>query len=652
MRCANPPVRATARTWAFGSLRTPSPPVPIPSMCETGSLSRSWKRCLPLVALGGVQTKRGRRQQSSEIRHPADLEDEEALRQLFQSALSAAAGSKGLPKKEFAVLCQSLLHIDLEYRELERIFELVVTSEGRQVMTEDHFVKTVQRRFFLRGIRRVVQLPDAQHPSLPKDFNLDMDTAANHRSDTDPFVGPYAKIRATRDHVYHGRYTVDRQNWQDSVIDTVVQRTVEQARPRMVFTCGAMGVGKGYALAWMSQKGIFPLEDIVHIDPDHFKQVMPEWPAFLEYGRERGDPDIPGNRCHRESCYMQELALEESMRRSQHIWVDGSLRNAEWFVKVFSDIRLRYPAYQIAIFKVTAPEEVIRKRVSERAKQTGRSIPESMLVASIGAVERSVLMLTPHADFLASIDNSESTPKLQYFAAVDRSGDWQRIATRFAHILPATDAFPKKLSPFFVSQLEVCPKLQLQEPLKCRTDGVNSCQRGVLIMRGLNFEVKLSPSIRVTLDPETRRVANIHKDAVAVAYLHPLSRVSEVEMAELSYAERQVLNLGAFANFNLEDQLVAVNSVASTTQQRQPALLEFGSAYPVSEEEAKSLPENRWAPLTLQHMREAGGQRFAFLTPLEKLASRRVSANSGFLFEILSKGETSYLFFPVISSFS
>ena len=79
---------------------------------------------------------------------------------------------------------------------------------------------------------------------------------------------------------------------------------------------------------------------------------------------------------------------------------------------------------------------------------------------------------------------------------------------------------------------------------------------------------------------------------------------------------------------------------------------EFGSAYPVSEEEAKSLPENRWAPLTLQHMREAGGQRFAFLTPLEKLASRRVSANSGFLFEILSRGETSYLFFPVISSFS
>lgn len=34
----------------------------------------------------------------------------------------------------------------------------------------------------------------------------------------------------------------------------------------------------------------------------------------------------------------------------------GFLRgNAEWFVNVFSEIRERYPAYQIAIFKITAP---------------------------------------------------------------------------------------------------------------------------------------------------------------------------------------------------------------------------------------------------------------------------------------------------------
>jgi len=47
-----------------------------------------------------------------------------------------------------------------------------------------------------------------------------------------------------------------------------------------------------------------------------------------------------------------------------------------------------------------------------------------------------VLTLMPYADFLATIDNSTSTPHLSYFAAIDRSGSWQRITARFAHTLP------------------------------------------------------------------------------------------------------------------------------------------------------------------------------------------------------------------------
>ena len=53
-----------------------------------------------------------------------------------------------------------------------------------------------------------------------------------------------------------------------------------------------MGVGKGFALSWMSARDIFPLEDIVHIDPDHFKAVMPEWSAYVAYGKKMKDPDI------------------------------------------------------------------------------------------------------------------------------------------------------------------------------------------------------------------------------------------------------------------------------------------------------------------------------------------------------------------------
>jgi hypothetical protein len=31
----------------------------------------------------------------------------------------------------------------------------------------------------------------------------------------------------------------------------------------------------------LSRKGFFPLENVVHIDPDHFRSVMPEWPGYV-----------------------------------------------------------------------------------------------------------------------------------------------------------------------------------------------------------------------------------------------------------------------------------------------------------------------------------------------------------------------------------
>ena len=55
------------------------------------------------------------------------------------------------------------------------------------------------------------------------------------------------------------------------MVGGILASTVPQVSPWIVFTCGPMGAGKGYVLSWMSRHGYFPLEDCVHIDPDHFK---------------------------------------------------------------------------------------------------------------------------------------------------------------------------------------------------------------------------------------------------------------------------------------------------------------------------------------------------------------------------------------------
>ena len=82
------------------------------------------------------------------------------------------------------------------------------------------------------------------------------------------------------------------------------------ARPWLVYTCGAMGSGKGWVMSWMSQRDILPLRRIVHVDPDRFKTMMPEWTGHV-----LKDAEAAGTRCHRESGLLAELAQEVAMRQ-------------------------------------------------------------------------------------------------------------------------------------------------------------------------------------------------------------------------------------------------------------------------------------------------------------------------------------------------
>merc|ERR1712176_1303424 len=99
-----------------------------------------------------------------------------------------------------------------------------------------------------------------------------------------------------------------------------IGRTQKQPAPWLVYTCGPMGVDKGYALEWMSKMGFFPLEHIVHVDPDGFKLMMPEWSMYVASNSESA-----GTMCHMESTFMMEIAQEAAMQLRQNIWIDGSL---------------------------------------------------------------------------------------------------------------------------------------------------------------------------------------------------------------------------------------------------------------------------------------------------------------------------------------
>ena len=113
---------------------------------------------------------------------------------------------------------------------------------------------------------------------------------------------------------------------------------------------------------------------------------------------------------HQESGYVQEITLEAGLKQSKNLWVDGSLRNMQYFKMKFAEIRHRFPEYRIGILHVDAPKEAVLARALARGKITGRFVPEELLLAALEQVPKSVTELSHWADYSATINNTGHSP--------------------------------------------------------------------------------------------------------------------------------------------------------------------------------------------------------------------------------------------------
>ena len=205
-------------------------------------------------------------------------------------------------------------------------------------------------------------------------------------------------------------------------------------RPWYVLTCGPMGAGKGWVLGWMSANGILQLERVSKIDPDAFKLRLPEWQLY----QQQGLIAVAGTRTHAESAYVAEIAQHMALGNSMDVWVDGSLRNWQWYEVELQMIREKYPHYRIAIIQISAAEEMIERNIQRRASETGRDIPKDLRQATTAdAIGSGVGKLVHLVDLVASVHNAPaehggdghaiSEPVLRYVSMVDRSGNWDLI---------------------------------------------------------------------------------------------------------------------------------------------------------------------------------------------------------------------------------
>mmetsp|Transcript_28246 Transcript_28246/g.84504 ORF Transcript_28246/g.84504 Transcript_28246/m.84504 type:complete len:540 (+) Transcript_28246:1106-2725(+) len=538
-------------------------------------------------------------------------------------------------------------------------------------MNFHQFRKGVNRGGFLKHMARdpgkVAEFD--VHP----DFDLTKSTKEQYGNpDLTDFVGDFAEYRKKVDLEYHGNYTKERQLWQDTAVNSVVIRTVRQTQPWIVYTCGAMGCGKGFTMSWMSEHGIFPLENIVHIDPDYFKSIMPEWTHYTEAAN--ANPAIQaGSLCHQESGFMQEIAQEASLQASQNIWVDGSLKDGHWFKQVFLDIRKRFPEYRIGIFYIYASEETVRRRVAERERQTGRGVPEEQLQTSLDAPDKSLGLLMPYVDFVARINNdSGQEPNLVAIETIDRTPSFSAIQIRFARTQPVQAEFPKRLSPIFLTRVGNFPqealKLTPEVVQRLRQYGAGSAIHVDVstrdLIRGIpDFNViqavpptltlLLSPAFPVNVDPQTRLLAEIPASAFSFTFCSGIVDIGDYVHASTLHKASPALSVlvhGGYLYFDMNQ-----NFVAATAVQKAPAksLLHFGKRTELTDEQSARMKAelgDRFRSCTLPHIMAKGCTGYAFVLPGETFGSAVENRYGGFAYCFRKNAPFKDRIFPIVSA--
>mmetsp|Transcript_47 Transcript_47/g.135 ORF Transcript_47/g.135 Transcript_47/m.135 type:complete len:657 (+) Transcript_47:21-1991(+) len=588
----------------------------------------------------------------------------------FEAAITCLPGEdqRG-PEWEGTLRLEHLLEMvhkmkmtDLGEDEVKRIWANLA-KDHHQAVTVANFAQAVRQEGpAKRLLQNLIEQYDNMQTlnfSIPERYDFHKSTNDNYGVNNREFYGEYAEYRGPVDYSYHTNYTKARQAWQDSAISRIVTKTNRQSKPWLVYTCGPMGVGKGYALSWMSKHGYFPLESIVHVDPDGFKLMMPEWPGYVDkIGSEAG------TLCHKESTFMMEIAQAVAMAGGQNIWIDGSLRNAEFYREQFIEVREKFPHYQISIFYVTATEECIRDRIKERAKKTGRDVPEALIQASLQAMDRSLNTLTPLCNFVARIDNNGSQPKLKAFETVNTTGVWGLISNRFAQQADVHTRFPHAIEPMLLLEL---PKQFLTLLNAAQVGGAEivtmsfpgSSQTDTLLLKKLhgflNGAVTLhaSPRHPVTLPLAARKRAGICESAAKFMFVsaprdYDGRRLDKVELESRDFSKEdqqhiliQFLRKGGFCYLDLSGKVVQFN-VAVSGHDDNCAALQFGAPQDVPIDKADAIADYRYCTVGSVLMRSLGALKYAWVLPGEQVAGgsgRSPCPHGGFLYLIDAPGQ-------------
>lgn len=216
-------------------------------------------------------------------------------------------------------------------------------------------------------------------------------------------VMPTAKTHKEVD----GRYSSGRFKIHKDIVNSIIteeSRTNQGETPEVILTMGGSGSGKSTLL-----KGLMESLDkkYSYLDVDDIKNHIPEYKSF-----QKTNVEDAAFLVHEESSDIGKLALEKLSLNKHNFIFDSTLKDADWAVNLVKVLKAR--GYKIKVIAATVPIDVATKRCLDRAKETGRFIPENIIKQSHEKVSESFKRLIDIVEDLKLFDTNNEGINLVY----------------------------------------------------------------------------------------------------------------------------------------------------------------------------------------------------------------------------------------------
>lgn len=269
--------------------------------------------------------------------------------------------------------------------------------------------------------------------------NLKKDDAASGKDKAKKSTSSQDMIKETKMHKStkdqhtdpDGSYSEDRSDLHEKIFDKYLSHIKPSDKPVAILLGGGSGSGKSSALrAATSMMG--GMDNFVHIDADEMKKDLPEYEAMNRFGDEGA-----ASHAHDESSDLTSELIRRSMDQSKSFVYDSTMKNTEKFKKLIAE--LKNQGFHVHISYADTDKETATKRAEERAKQTGRKVPQDVINESHDGSRKALTQLHGLADSVVVHDTTTGPPPKTVYERHGKDShfdkDWHKASSERGLIL-------------------------------------------------------------------------------------------------------------------------------------------------------------------------------------------------------------------------